>query len=145
PIRAEVRVGEMRPPQRLAPWSYALAVDVVPEQEVIASSRLVLLYDPAGHQAWRGTLRLVGYASADLDPEIGRDPLLPGVGWSWLLDALATSGAEHAAAGGTVTATASTRFGEVIRAGTAAATCTLELRASWTPVGPGLGAHLRGW
>lgn len=141
-LRPEVLVAETRAPRRLAPWSYALALDVLQDRDVIGTGRLVLLHDPDGFAAWQGTLRLVGYASVDLDPETGRDPLLPEVGWSWLVDALAASGAAHVAAGGTVTSTTSTRFGELTPH---PVSCQLELRASWTPVGTDLAAHLRGW
>ena len=139
-IRSEVRVEETRPPQRLAPWTYALALTVLVGDEEAATGRLVLLHDPNGYEAWDGTMRLVGYASADLDPEMAGDPLLPEVGWSWLIDSLDTEGAEHTAAGGTVTQTSSTRFGDL--AGPRRST-DLELRASWTPTGPDLAAHLR--
>ena len=98
-VRAEVRVEEVRPPQKLAPWTHALALTVVVGDEELATGRLVLLHDPAGYEAWEGTLRLVGYASAELDPEMAGDPLLPEVGWSWLIDALEAAGAEHRAAG----------------------------------------------
>ena len=139
-VRAEVRIEEVRPPQKLAPWTHALALTVLVGDDEVATGRLVLLHDPAGYEAWEGTLRLVGYASADLDPEMAGDPLLPEVGWSWLIDALEAAGAEHRAAGGTVTQTSSTRFGDL--AGPRR-TSDLELRASWTPVGQDLSAHLR--
>jgi hypothetical protein len=141
-VRAEVQVADMRPPQRLAPWSHAVSLDVLPGSAQAATGRLVLLYDPAGYEAWDGTMRLVGYGSADLDPDIAGDPLLPEVGWSWLLDALADQGAEYTAAGGTVTQTASTRFGDI--AGPRR-TSEVELRASWTPLGLDLSGHLRAW
>jgi hypothetical protein len=139
-VRPEVRVEEVRAPQKLAPWTHALALTLVIGDDEPATGRLVLLYDPAGYEAWEGTLRLVGYASAELDPEMAGDPLLPEVGWSWLLDALEAAGAEHRAAGGTVTQTSSTRFGDL--AGPRR-TSELELRASWTPVGQDVSAHLR--
>jgi hypothetical protein len=139
-IRSEVRVEEVRPPQKLAPWTHALALTVSVGDDEPATGRLVLLHDPAGYEAWEGTLRLVGYVSAELDPEMAADPLLPEVGWSWLLEALDAAGAEHRAAGGTVTQTSSTRFGDL--AGPRR-TSDLELRASWTPVGQDLSAHLR--
>jgi hypothetical protein len=139
-IRSEVRVEEVRPPQRLAPWSHALALDVLVDDEELATGRLVLLHDPAGYEAWEGTLRLVAYVSAELDPEMAADPLLPEVGWSWLVDALDAEGAGYRAAGGTVTQTSSTRFGDL--AGPRR-TSDLELRASWTPVGQDVSAHLR--
>jgi hypothetical protein len=139
-VRPEVRVEEVRAPQKLAPWTHALALTLVIGDDEPATGRLVLLYDPAGYEAWEGRLRLVGYASAELDPEMAGDPLLPEVGWSWLLDALEAAGAEHRAAGGTVTQTSSTRFGDL--AGPRR-TSELELRASWTPVGQDVSAHLR--
>src|SRR3954470_12114993 len=70
------------------------------------------------------------------------DPLLPAVAWTWLTDGLDQHGAAYVAIGGTITQTASTRFGEL--AGPAP-TADLEIRASWTPRSPDLGAHLRGW
>ena len=137
--RAEIRVEEVRPPQKLAPWTHALALTVVVGDDEPATGRLVLLHDPAGYEAWEGTLRLVGYVSAELDPEMAGDPLLPEVGWSWLLEALEAAGATYRAAGGTVTQTSSTRFGDL--AGPRR-TSDLELRASWTPVGQDVSAHL---
>jgi hypothetical protein len=141
-VRAEVRVADMRPPQRLAPWSHALSLDVLHSGTQIATGRLVLLHDPAGYEAWDGTLRLIGYGSADLDPDMAADPLLPEVGWSWLLDALAEQGACYTAAGGTVTQTASTRFGDITGPHRA---CEVELRVSWTPLGLDISGHLRAW
>ncbi len=80
-VRSEVRVEPIRPPQRLAPWSYAVAADVRgADGTEIATGRLVLLYDPDGEEAWDGVLRLVAFASAELEPDIAADPLLPGFG-----------------------------------------------------------------
>jgi hypothetical protein len=141
--RRAVRVSPMRAPQRLAPWTHALGLEVVHNQEEVATGRLVLLHDPEGYEAWRGTYRLVGYASVDLEPDLAADPLLPEVAWSWLTEALRTAGADHLAAAGTVTQTTSTRFGEVPEG--PPRTSELELRASWTPVGLDLGPHLRAW
>lgn len=142
-IRADVRVEPIRAPQRLAPYSYALSADVLAEDAFEdgsgATGRLVLLHDPDGADAWDGDLRLVAYASADLSPDMAGDPLLPLVGWSWLTGALADRGAVYTAAGGTVTQTTSTRFGDVHGP---ASTTSLELRGSWTPMESALVAHL---
>jgi hypothetical protein len=51
------------------------------------------------------------------------------VAWSWLTDALGEAGAGHHAVGGTVTRTASTRFGDL--AGPEHSV-EVEIRASWT-------------
>ena len=139
-VRPEVRVEVIRPPQRLAPWTYALSAEVHgPEGDELATGRLVLLYDPDGAEAWDGTLRLVAFATAELEPDIAVDPLLPEVGWSWLTDALVERRADHTAAGGTVTQTTSTRFGDLHGPRT---TVALELRGSWTARTEDLTAHL---
>jgi hypothetical protein len=139
-VRREVRVESLRPPQRLAPYSYALSADILDaDGHDLAKGRLVLLHDPDGHEAWDGVLRLVAYASADLDDEMGVDPMLPAVGWSWLTDALDERDAAYRAAGGTVTQTTSTRFGDLHGPRT---TVSIELRASWTADTADLGPHL---
>lgn len=140
--RPEIELSEVPAPQRLAPYSFALSGAVLRQDDEVATGRLILLHDPAGHEAWEGTLRLVTYVTAELEPELAADPLLPGVGWSWLTDALEGFGAEHRAMGGTVTQTLSTRFGALAGPPPAA---DMEIRASWTPVDPDLTAHINGW
>lgn len=91
-VRPEIELGPIRPPQRLAPYSYALGaeikhpeLDVIPERsEGDAFGRLIMLYDPDGSDAWDGTIRLVAYVQADLDSSEAVDPCCPrwhGVGW----------------------------------------------------------------
>jgi hypothetical protein len=139
-IRPEIRVEPLRPPQRLAPFSYAVSAEIIDaEGKDLATGRLVLLHDPDGHEAWDGVLRLVAYASAELDDEMGVDPMLPAVGWSWLTDSLDQREAAYRAAGGTVTQTTSTRFGDLHGPRTSV---SIELRASWTADTPDLASHL---
>ena len=139
-VRREVRVEPLRPPQRLAPYSYAVSAEIIDRDgKDLATGRLVLLHDPDGHEAWDGVLRLVAYASAELDDEMGVDPMLPAVGWSWLTDSLAERAAGYRAAGGTVTQTTSTRFGDLHGPKT---TVSIELRASWTADTADLAPHL---
>ncbi|MFN2563172.1 MAG: DUF3000 domain-containing protein [Jatrophihabitans sp.] len=139
-VRSEVRVEPLRPPQRLAPYSYAVSAEIIDgEGKDLATGRLVLLHDPDGHEAWDGVLRLVAYASAELDDEMGVDPMLPAVGWSWLTDSLDERAAAYRAAGGTVTQTTSTRFGDLHGPRTAV---SIELRASWTVDTADLSPHL---
>jgi hypothetical protein len=149
-VRSEIELGPIRPPQRLAPYSYALGAEVKhPEVAVVpegaegpegqAFGRLILLYDPDGADAWDGTMRLVAYIQADLDSSEALDPLLPEVAWSWLVDAL-DARAEHVTAlGGTVTATSSVRYGDISGPPRAH---QLELRASWTALTPDIGTHV---
>ncbi|KUL35870.1 DUF3000 domain-containing protein [Actinoplanes awajinensis] len=140
--RPEILLEEIAAPQRLAPYSFALSATVLRSGEEVASGRLILLHDPAGHDQWRGDLRLVTLVTAELESDLATDPLLPAVSWTWLTDALDMHAASYTAIGGTVTQTASTRFGEL--AGPLP-TADLEVRASWTPLSDDFGAHLRGW
>lgn len=120
-VRPEIELGPIRPPQRLAPYSYALGAEVkhaetdfVPEDsDGDAFGRLILLYDPDGTDAWDGTMRLVAFIQADLDPQEAIDPLLPEVAWSWLVEALGSRTEHVTALGGTVTATTSVRYGDI--------------------------------
>jgi hypothetical protein len=147
-VRAEIEVGPIRPPQRLAPFSYAVGAEVkhpdatvVPEQsDGDAFGRLILLHDPEGSDAWDGTMRLVAYIQADLDPTEAIDPLLPEVAWSWLIEALESRSEHVTALGGTVTATTSVRYGDISGPPRAH---QLELRASWTATTPDLGMHVQ--
>jgi hypothetical protein len=123
----------------------ALSADVSspedPDAE-LGSGRLVLLHDPAGHEAWQGTFRLVTYVRAELDQDMAADPLLPGVGWAWLTEALGGHGAAFTAASGTVTRVASESFGAIA---TEPVSAQIEIRASWTPLDEAFGAHLLAW
>lgn len=146
-VHPSIEVGPIRPPQRLAPFSYALGAEVrhsetesVPEQsEGDAFGRLILLYDPEGDEAWNGTMRLVAYIQADVDASLASDPLLPEVAWSWLVDAFESRSEPLTALGGTVTSTSSVRYGDI--AGPPRAH-QLELRASWTALSEELSVHV---
>lgn len=136
--RPEIELSEVRAPQRLAPHAFAFSAEVTGPSGELATGRLVLLYDPEGEQAWGGVLRLVVYVRAEVDAELAADPLLPEVAWSWLTDALAGTGANFRALGGTVTQTSSARFGDIAGPDR---TDDLELRASWTAPGAELTDH----
>ena len=143
--RPEIVLEETPAPQRLAPHAVALTADVIapqdPETE-LGTGRLVLLHDPAGHEAWQGTFRVVTYVRAELEHEMASDPLLPGVGWAWLTEALDGHGATFAAASGTVTRVASESFGAISGE---PASAQIEIRASWTPLDDAFDAHLLAW
>jgi len=144
--RPEIVLEHIPAPTRLAPFASAIGAHVTEldgdEEVEIASARFIVLYDPAGHDAWHGTMRCVGYLSAETDEQMVDDTMFSEVAWSWLTDALAENGAASHTVGGTVTRTASTRFGELAGPDP---TADLEVRASWTPTSGDFGAHLRGW
>lgn len=144
--RPELAVTEIPAPGTLAPWSFALAADVTPARHAndseLGTGRFVLLYDPEAPEAWGGPFRVICFAQAPLETEMGVDPFLADVAWSWLVDALATRGAGYTAASGTATRILSSGFGELEDQGDGA---QIELRASWTPDGHDLAAHVEGW
>jgi len=141
-LRPEVVVSELPAPQRLAPFAVALNANVPQGDDELADGRLIVLHDPAGQDMWEGTTRCVAYVQAAVDLEIASDPMLPAVGWAWLLDALEAAGASHHAAGGTVTRTTSERFGALTVHPTVA---EVEIRASWSPNDDDLAPHLVGF
>ncbi|WP_246049156.1 DUF3000 domain-containing protein [Corynebacterium tapiri] len=148
-LRAELTLGTIRPPQRLAPFSHAVGLEVhavdedlgqIPEDsQGDAFGRLILLHDPGADDAWDGPMRLVAYIQADMDDEVAGDPLLPDVAWQWLNEGLHECGARFTNLGGTVTSTASVRFGEI---GGPPRAHQLEMRASWTAEDVELAAHV---
>ncbi len=144
-LRPEVRITEVPAPQRIAPYAVALTAEVVAsatDDEELASGRFVLLHDPSSPQPWEGEWRAVTFARAELEPEVAGDPMLGAVGWSWLIDALESRGVDYGTEAGTVTRVVSESF-----AGLAdrEPSVEMEVRASWTPHGSDLGAHLLAW
>lgn len=164
-VRTGITIGEIRPPRNLAPLSYAIGLEVVrdeleniPEFSTPVDSaggdafgRLILLHDPQseddGNHSASGSetldtkrMRLVAYIQADMDSSVASDPLLPEVAWDWLTEELATPECVYSDLGGTVTTTASVRYGDI---GGPPRAFQLEMRASWTAQGIDLEAHVQ--
>ena len=143
-------VREVPAPRRIAPWSVALTGEVEAarsDDPELASGRFIVLYDPAGQEAWEGRFRVVTLVRATLEPEMAAEDVLAEVAWTWLEDALHDTGAVVRAEGGTVTRVLSQSFGALAGKHN---DVELEMRASWTPVAPGpgtadLGDHLAAW
>lgn len=159
--RPEVIVAEVNAPRKLAPYAVALRAEVPSTaaaslrahpvtrlhpsaggEELSATGRMILLHDPDGQEVWGGTFRVVIYIRAELDPEMGNDPLLASVAWTWLRDSLDQHGVERSRAGGTATRILSESFGSLEAR---EASNDVELRASWTPEGSNFGSHLEAW
>lgn len=144
-FRDDLTVQEIPSPAGLAPESFALAGDVRPDLEAgdseYGTGRFILLHDPSEPDPWNGPFRIVCFAQAPLEPEIGVDPLLADVAWSWLIDALNSRGAGFHSSSGTATKTLSKGFGGLAQEGEGA---QIELRASWSPTGS-LAPHVEAW
>ncbi len=143
-LRPEVHLVEVPGPGRIAPYTVALTAEVrVPTaDDELASGRFVVLHDPAGHEGWDGTFRLVTHVRAQLEAELGADDLLAEVAWTWFDDALADAGVAPHAAGGTVTRVLSQSFGSLAAR---PAEVAVEIRASWTALDGDLAPHLQAW
>ena len=137
--RPEAVVEEVLAPSTLAPYAVALKAEIA---DHAATGRFILLHDPDGQESWGGTFRVVIYIRAELDSEMGDDPLLASVAWTWLSDSLAQHGVQHTYAGGTATRILSESFGSLE---SRSASNDVELRASWTPDGSSFGAHMEAW
>lgn len=146
--RPGVHVEEIAAPVRVAPYSVAMSGEVAEaaDDDPVATGRFVVLHDPAGQESWQGTFRIVTLVRASLEPEMAADPLLADVAWSWIPECLDLAGLQLGtdvlAEGGTVTRVLSKSFGALDNTPDAV---DLEIRASWTPVGTQLGAHLQAW
>lgn len=148
PVRPGLVLRAVPAPRKMAPWSFAVAAEVTRDGDDVASGRFVVLHDPERQDGWEGDTRVVALVEAQVEAEMAADPALAAVGWSWLLEALEQRGAAHRAAGGTVTRTVSTRFGDLEDEDDDSS--EVEVRASWTavPAGPdgfALGVHLLAW
>ncbi len=139
-VRSDVRLAEVPAPNRIAPYAVALTGEVVSPDAGEASGRLVLMHDPAGQDAWEGTLRVIALVKAAVEPEVGADELWGQVAWSWIRDAL--HDVPHHALGGTVTKITDEAFGEIAEHGTQV---RVEMRVSWTPESTDMAMHVRAW
>ncbi|CUU65502.1 Protein of unknown function (DUF3000) [Corynebacterium variabile] len=153
-LRAGISLTDIRAPQRLAPYSHAVGLEVdritaaqqadgwVGDGDGDAFGRLILLHDPAGDEG-PGLMRLVAYIQADMDAATVGDPLLPDVAWEWLTDGLdgqlSGPGVGYKDLGGTVTSTTSVRHGDI---GGPPRAHQLEMRASWSATGTDLSGHV---
>ncbi len=141
-LRPEIDLQETPAPQRLAPFAVALSADVADGDEDLGTGRFVVLHDPAGHETWQGTFRVVTFVRATVEPDLAGDPLATSVAWSWLVDALGGRQVAYSAESGTVTRVVSEPFGSMADR---QASAELEIRASWTSPDSRLGPHLEAW
>jgi len=133
--RDEIILEEVPAPQKLATHSFAFTADISngalgDEEAEVASGRFVILHEPGGQDTWEGEFRCVTFMRADVDSQMQEDPLLPEVGWNWLLDSLEATGAQCNAPSGTVTRVSSASFGKLSPRQNNA---EIEIRASWSP------------
>jgi hypothetical protein len=148
--RDEIILEEVPAPQKLATYSFAFTADISngllgDAEDEVASGRFVILHEPGGQDTWEGDFRCVSFMRADVDSEMQEDPLLPEVGWNWLLDSLQSTGAVLSAPSGTVTRVSSASFGKLSPRDSDS---EIEIRASWSPLiesPDDIFAHVQAW
>lgn len=145
--RSEVEIVEIPAPADLAKHAVAFACNTKADgSSGIAergTGRMVVLWDTAPQEAWSSRFRVIIFSKAPMDNDIGQEDLSSSeLTWLWLKDALAKSGATYDAEAGTATRIASKGFGSL---DTHRDHFEVELRASWSPSSPDLGAHLNAW
>ena len=148
PWRPELHVEEIPAPQRIAPYSAAHHRRRAGRRWRGAGQRSAASCCTTRPAMPHG--RAPFAASPSLGPTSTRrwspTPCWPSVGWSWLIDALDSHGADYEAPSGTVTSVSSDSFGGMASEPPRA---EIEIRASWTPQllaeGTGLSPHLAGW
>ena len=142
-FRSEFLVEEVPAPTRLAPHSFALALDVVDANDnELANGRFVVLYDPDGQETWNGNIRIVTFVRAPIENDVVTDEIFDDVAWSWLVDALTESENGFHNISGTVTRTISKSYAGIEDRQTET---DVEVRASWTPNSFNVGEQLQSW
>lgn len=137
-------VEEVPAPRKIAPYAAALraftleSVDELP----IATGRFVVLYDPESQPGWNSNFRIIIHVRSQMDEELGTDPLLGEVIWSWTHDALDATGANVRDMNGTVTRELSETFGGLTLS---RSEVEIEMRASWSPATTDLAPHMEAW
>ncbi|KUG60894.1 enoyl-CoA hydratase [Kocuria rosea subsp. polaris] len=157
PFAAAVRAEVRTPPVRLrgallpagpaarptgTPSAAALGLPAGTAGDELATGRFVLLHDPSEPAAWGGAFRIVTWARAAADREIGCDDTAGTIAWTWLLEALERHRAGYSREGGTASRVLAEGFGLL---GDQEEGADVELRASWTPEGSDVAPHLAAW
>lgn len=126
-----IQLREIPAPKDLAPYSAAIAIKSLGDDNTYSEGRFVILYDPQGQKSWRGRFRIVSLLNAKVDPDLVSEDLIEEVTWSWLEDYLVNQQAQYESLAGSVTRIMTTSFGQIDALEKLA---ELELKASWTPV-----------
>lgn len=142
-VRSEIILEECAAPNRLAPFAFALAADIIDEQDdELATGKFILLHDPSAPEAWQGTFRAVTYIRARIEDDLATDPMLDEVIWSWLEEAMEDHNASMSNLSGTITRTLSKSFGAL---SSREDENDVEIRASWTPDSADASDHICTW
>ncbi len=144
--RSELDIQQIPAPKEIAESSIAFAASVKTEQDhdhsPAGTGRFVLFWSPEPQENWTTRFRIVVYARAPLESDIGTQEDSSELTWAWMLDSLKFAGAEFSALAGTTTRIISNGHGDLASENQHA---EIELRASWSPHGTEMGQHFEAW
>lgn len=145
--RPQVHLREIPAPNRLASYTIAMTAEINTDSSLdpdcyLGDGRFVVLYEPDGQPAWNGNFRVITQITAKVENEVGDDPFLGEVTWSWLLDALTDNKADLHSINGSVTRVISETFGDLQLT---SSQVDVEIRASWTPTTSDIAPHAHAW
>src|SRR5699024_12485756 len=87
--RAGLAILELPAPSTHAPYALAMAALVADDDgEAHSVGRFILLYDNRHSDVWDGDFRIVTYIRTSVETDLGEDPLLTDVAWTWILESL---------------------------------------------------------
>lgn len=135
---------EIPAPQKITPFSAALHVESPsPDGDIPATTgRFVILNEPNKVIDWASRTRIIIQIRSEMDPEMGTDPLLAEVVWSWLHDAFDQNAVDAHHLKGTVTREISETFGDLELK---RSDVEIEIKASWSTDSTNLAPHLQAW
>lgn len=147
---------EIQAPYSVAPYAASLSGEVLRKNrqenidDILAHGNFTVFYSPVIIPEWESKFRVVTIVRADIDPEMGVDPLINDVSRAWLNESLVLAQAQFDCLRGTVTQVMSQSFD-----GNSShdQESQLEIRCSWSPlprmshgqVDWELGLHLESW
>ena len=147
---------EIQAPHTIAPYAASLSGEVLRKNrrnnidDVLAHGSFTVFYSPTDVEDWGGKFRVVTIVRAEIDNEMGVDPLINDVSRAWLNESLDSAKAEFDCLRGTVTQVMSQSFDGQSPYDQES---QLEIRCSWSPkpqfdrgqVDWELGLHLESW
>ena len=145
-IRPELSLFQIDAPSNLAENAIAFAANVETANSGahgdLGTGRFIMLHDTSQQEQWGGLFRIVCFAKSPLETDLASDVQISDVSWDWLTESLARHGADYGHEAGTATRIISSGFGSISGQSDHA---ELELRASWSPTGGEMAAHLEAW
>lgn len=144
--RSELEIEELAAPTDIATHAIAFSAQVSSQTSEVPGSlgtgRFVLFWSPQPQENWTTNFRIVCFARAPLESEIGAEEQIADVTWTWLTDALSIAGAQYSSIAGTTTRIISKGHGLMVNEKNHA---ELEMRASWSPHGTDVARHFEAW